>query len=113
MKKFIALSLLASTFAFGENNKQTYMCVKGTKHIYYRIAYKTPDSPTPCKVYEKYTEKLTKRIAYSDRTPNICEAALNKTLDRLRQQGMSCTVVEEAAPNPTPTPVAPETQPPQ
>jgi type III secretory pathway component EscU len=105
MKKFILLGLITSTFAFGGVNRKTYMCVKGTKHIYYRIAYKNPDSPVPCKVYEKYTDKQTRRIAYSEKTPNICEAALNKTMDRLQQQGMPCIVVEdptEATPAPLP-----------
>ena len=95
MKKFIYLLAAIPTLSFGEYQKQTYSCTKGPKQIYYRLAYKTAESPVPCKVYEKYSDRPTKRIGYSEKTPAICEAALNKTLARLRSQGMVCNLLDE------------------
>jgi len=95
MKNIILLGLLISTFAIGGENRKTYMCVKGTKRIYYRIAYKNTNSPVPCRVYEKHINKPAKRIAYSEKIPNVCEVALYKTLDRSQQQDMPCLVVED------------------
>lgn len=89
MKKLLFL-LLVSSATYAEY-KETYKCEKGSKVIWYRLAYKTEKEVPPCKVYEKYMGQKTKRIANSVRTKGVCEEVWNRILERCTSQGMSCT----------------------
>lgn len=74
--------------------KETWKCSKGDQVIYYRISFKEFRGDPPCKVYEKYPDKRTRRIGYSSQTRGICEAALNRILKRCRGLGMVCEQVD-------------------
>lgn len=93
MRIFIILGMGMTSLMFGEeiHPEQNYMCSKGEKHIKYMISYRDEGKSVPCKVLEKYQgQKKYKQIAFSEKTSNICEAALQKTLARCEAQGMVC-----------------------
>lgn len=91
--KWILAFFLISKIALGEevHPEQNYLCSKGEKAIKYMISYRDEGKKTPCKVLEKYQgQKKYKVIGFSEKTSGICEAALNKTLNRCKAQGMDC-----------------------
>lgn len=96
MKNIIIGGLLfcVSFLCYGQASK-TYKCDKGNQVIYYRISFKGVRGEAPCKVYEKYLGRKTKRIAFSEMTAKVCEDTLTRTLIKCEKQGMICTLEGE------------------
>jgi len=92
MKKVVLLSFFVSAISFAAAHpEKNYVCTKGDQRIKYLITYKSDDVKVPCKVFEKYPGQTKyKQIAFSEKTIDVCEAALQKTLARCKSQGMLC-----------------------
>lgn len=94
MKFLVLAGALVSAVSFA-SPKELVICQKGNFKIMYEIDYKDIKGQPPCKVYEKYDGKKTRRIAYSERTLGVCEDVMTRVLAKTTAQGMTCDPWEE------------------
>jgi len=92
MKRYLLGLLLVADVGICANSATTYdyVCEKGSKKISYRLAFQKADGEPPCKVYELYQGNKTKRIASSLKSTKVCEDAMDRILEKLEKQGMTC-----------------------
>jgi hypothetical protein len=75
--------------------QQNYVCEKGERKITLKLVYRDVLEKAPCRLYQVVNKKKT-IIANSKRTDRVCRIVLDKVLEKLGSEGMTCALKESA-----------------
>jgi hypothetical protein len=100
MKRLLCCLLLAEICYAKPAKKPTppvqtnfdYTCEDGRRKndVTYRIAYKDEEGNPPCKVVELRKGKKPKRLLLSQKDSSVCDALLDKLLNKKSREGFEC-----------------------